>query len=324
MRSLSLLVFLLPFTAEASQAEIFGELFGRPSRPGVKSSYELDQYGKADQRQGTHSLNLRKHSFDLKVPLNRLSDKRWQFFHETRLEQTETNALLPSRHSIPQNLWQSHFGLMHIRELEEGKTFAGSFSFGSSSDALFSQLKDTILQSTLAYKKPSSEDSGWLYMLNWSTGRSFLNYYPIPGFAYYFRPLESVRLTLGVPFFIFFWTPFEKTVVNVTYFPLLNGQVKFSYFLFGPAHIYAQTKTGSENFLLKDRPSSKDRLFREEILSTVGVTMPLERSILADLHGGYSWERKYFLAHRTRAEKDVGTVRFQNAFYAGLKLTAIF
>lgn len=320
----SLLAIPFSFSAHASQAELFGELFGRPSRPGVKAFYELEQYGKADQRLAMESLQLRKHHLDFRVPLNRLSDKRWQFFQETKLEQTETNARFANGTGVPRNLWQAHFGLTHIRELEEGNTFAGSFSIGSASNALFSQLKDTIVQSTLIYKTPTSDDAGWVYLLNFSTGRSFLNYYPLPGIAYYFRPADSLRLTVGLPFFLLFWTPFEKTVVNLTYFPLMSGQFKFSYFLFGPAHIYAQTKTNSENYLLKDRPSSKDRLFREEINSTVGINMPLERNILADLHGGYSWERKYFIAHRTRAEKDVSVLRYENAFYAGLKLTAVF
>lgn len=318
------LALLAPLAAHASMNDVFAELFGRPDRPSLKASYELRQLETEAVKQSDDKVELRQHAIDASIPLNNLSDKRWKLLLENRLDEVESNARFPDGRRLPRKLWDLKAGLSHLRQLEEERTVAGSFEIGSTSDQPFSAFRDTTFQGSAVYKVPTEAEAGWLFAVQWSNTRNFANYIPIPGIAYYFRPADSLRLALGVPFFVVFWSPFDKAVVNMSYFPLNVGQVRFSYFVFGPAQAYAQVKYQTKNYFLEGRQKKEERLFYEEAVAQVGFSMPLERNLLVDASAGLSFDRKYFFGEGTRDKKDGQLIRPDKGPFASLRLIATF
>lgn len=318
------LALLHPLGAHASLQDFFAELFGRPDRPVLRASYEIRQFETREVKQTNDKLSLRQHSFNGSVPLNRLSDKRWRLLTEAKLDEVGSSARFPDGRGVPDKLWNLNAGFSHLRQLSEDRTIGGTFEAGSASDQPFGAFRDTIFQANAIYKVPAEGDATWIFILNWSNNRSFANYLPLPGAAYFFRPTESVRLALGLPFFMAFWSPFDKAVVNLTYFPLNSGTFRFSYFVFGPAQAYAQVKYQTKNYYLAERTKKRERLFYEEAVAEAGFSMPLERNLSVDANAGLSFDRKYFFGEETTDKRNGLLIRPDKAPFASVRLIATF
>jgi hypothetical protein len=315
---------LLPALAQANVNDIFAELFGRPDRGGVKASYSLQQYETKGIKQSPDKISLRQHRGEASVPLSALSDKKWKLGFTANNDEIRSAARFPNGKPLPNSLWQAGASVSHLRMLANDRTLGASFFAGSYSDQPFGAARDLSFQGNLVYKIPGEDESAWLLFVNFSNTRGFLNYIPLPGAAYFFRAHPRLRLALGLPFVNVFWTPVDKLIVNLSYFPLYNAQAKVSYFFFGPAHAYVQAKYHSENYLLHDRRDKKERLFYEEALVNTGLMMPLERNILVDATIGYAFDRKYFLGKSSSARGDGQLRRPDHAPYASLKLVGSF
>lgn len=322
-----MLSFYLLFSALAlaNTNEIFAELLGgRPDRGNVRSSYEIRQYETTEIKNSTEMYGLRQHRLESTIPLQHLEDKKWKLFFQGFHQEIRSNFLFPNRRPMPNSLWKLGVGLSHSRLTEQNRTIGGNIFVGTNSDRPFGDSRDLVFQGNLVYKIPTEGENAWLFFLNFSNDRSFANYVPLPGAAYFFRASEDLRLALGVPFFFAFWTPFEKAVFNLSYFPLYNGQAKFSYFLFGPAHVYLQAKFEGENNRVSDRNNSKERLLQEEIQALLGFVMPLERRVLIEVNGGYSWDRKVFLGEGSSDRKLGQIARPEKTNFSTVKLSASF
>jgi hypothetical protein len=319
------LLLLISWPSFAAEGDLFGELFARPGRKtGPRLSYDLRQYETQNQKNDSHKQGLRRHEAEFSLPLSRLTDRRWKLSVDGGLEESRTNARFPNGRLMPSKLWHSTNSLSYFRMLDGDKALGGSFTVGSNSDAPYSQFRDFVFQANAIYRSPSDLDSGWIYFLNFSNNRNFLNYIPVPGFAYYFKASSSLRMTLGIPFLMAVWTPFEKAALSFTYFPVHHAQLKFSYFIFGPVHAFLQAKHESKNYLLDNRPATKERLLREEGTFLAGISTPLEDYLVMEASAGYSVDRKYFLGEDF-SDKDQGQIlRFKSAPFAQLKLNAVF
>lgn len=306
--------------------ELFGELFGRPEKkPVTKFSYQARQYESSGLKNTGHKLTLRQHEVEAAIPLERDYNHSWKLFLNGTLDELKSQGRFPNGRPMPNALWDPSVGLNYKHEYEaSGHTLGANFNVGSPSDRPFGALRDLSFQLNMTYKVPKENESAWIFFLSFANNRGFLNYVPLPGFAYFFRAHERLRMLVGLPFVSLFWTPFEKTVVSFTYFPLRNAQARVSYFLFGPAHVYLQAKHQSKNYFLSDRTAPRERLFYEEGVVSAGVTAPLERYALADLNFGYSFDRQYFLGEKSSARKGDQRLSAGSAPFASAKLVLTF
>jgi hypothetical protein len=322
---LSFIILFCSTLALANSNDLFAELLsGRPDRGNVRTSLESRIYETAEIKNSQEMYGQRQYRLETTIPLQHLEDKKWKLHLNGFHQEIRSNFLFPNRRGIPNSLWKIQAGASHTRLTEENRTLGGNLFVGTNSDAPFGYSRDLIVQANFVYKIPTEGDNAWLFFLNFSNDRSFANYIPIPGAAYFFRPAESLRLALGVPFFFLFWTPFEKAVFNVSYFPVYNGQAKFSYFLFGPAHIYLQAKFEGESSRISERNNSRERFLQEELQGLLGFVMPLEQRILLEANGGYSWDRRAFLGEDSSDRKLGQIARPEKTPFATIKLSASF
>lgn len=320
-----LLALLGPSSAHANVNELFTELFGRPREPRVRAGYEFRQWETRPMKMRGGRLSLRQHLADVSLPLSSAENERWRLDLTGRLDEVGTEARFVNGRGIPAALWDSAAGVSYSRQLEEGRALAFSFQLGTNGDEPFRHLRDVVAQGNLIYKRPApGPEASWIFALNFSTNRNFANYIPIPGFAYFFRPTETLRLALGVPFFTALWNPVPKAILNISYFPLNNAQARFSYFLFGPAQAYAQVRYQTKNFLTADRSDARERLFYEEAVAQAGITSPVSRSLMLDLYGGFSFDRKFFYERRTSDKHRSEVLRPGHGPFGSLRLIASF
>jgi hypothetical protein len=319
------IAFLAAAPAHANLNELFTELFGRPREPRVRVGYEFRQWKAREMKTGGGPLAFRQQLVDLSIPLKSTDDEKWRLDLGGRLDEPRTEAQFGNGRAIPNRLWDVGAGLSYSRQLEADRALAFSFQLATNGDEPFRHGRDVTAQANLLYKRPApGPEAAWLFALNFSTNRNFANYIPIPGFAYFFRPTESLRLALGVPFFTALWNPVPKAILNVSYFPLNNAQARFSYFFFGPAQAYAQVRYQTKNFLTADRVFTRERLFYEEAVVQAGLTSPVSRSLSFDLYGGVSFDRKFFFGRRTTDKQKEQVLRPNRGPFGALRLIASF
>jgi hypothetical protein len=315
---------LSPGEARANINELFLDLFGRPREARVRAGYEVRQWKERADNQRDLSFQ-RQQLFDLSIPVATSETQRWKIDLAGRLDELKGRAAFSNGREVPKRLWDLGVGLSHSRQLPGDRALAFSALVGSNGDQPFRRGRDTVAQGNLIYKIPAAgPEASWLFLLNFSNTRNFANYIPIPGVAYFFRPSETLRLSLGVPFFTALWTPTPKTILNVSYFPLNNAQARLSFFFFGPAQAYAQLRYQSKNYLTADRTDTRERLFYEEAILQVGVTSPVSKDLAFDLYGGRAFDRKFFFGQRTLDKARTEVLRPEAGPFAAIRLIASF
>jgi hypothetical protein len=328
-RKTDMIVMALLSTALAwsSTGEFFAEMMGAPARRATnRASYEMEWTEKKPIKGSSGSFRPIQQKLEVVIPDETHESRKWRYGLNVEYNDWKSSAPFPNGRSIPRSLWNVEASLSHQRTLLNDRKLGVALSLGSAADRPFHGARDLFLQNTIAYRIPKGEEASWIFFLSFSNNRGFLNWVPIPGFVYSFRPLSNLSLGLGLPFFTAFWTPMPKMVVNFTYFPLYNAQFRVAYFLFGPAHFFFQARQEQQTFALHNRTASKERLFHQRGIMELGFVMPLERQLMLEGNGGVSFERRLFMGEKSSAYKDAGMAGRQlaRAPYASLKLTAAF
>jgi hypothetical protein len=119
---------------------------------------------------------------------------RWQHLH------LGTDRTLADGSPIPNELYRSQFSLAW-KHHDDAESFWGLHaSYGSASDHLFDSNQTSTLSITGFYSTSKDPTARWVWFVNYSNNRVFLNNLPIPGFAYVYRPSEDFFGIFGLPF----------------------------------------------------------------------------------------------------------------------------
>ncbi len=201
----------------------------------------------------------------------------------------------PDQQQVP-DLYNFDLGLTYTEMIEDKKMWAGSFSIGSASDLLFKNPSVTTFRGNYFYVNPKSETETWMFLVNYSNNRPFLNNIPLPGFAYIYAPSKTFRGTFGAPFAQLSWEFAEGWTYN--FFTLVPWVLKTSvdYTIAGPAKAYVGVDFSQATYYLHDRKDRNERLFYDEKKLFIGAKSPINKSLFADLEAGYSFDRRFFTA----------------------------
>lgn len=195
----------------------------------------------------------------------------------------------------PQRLWSLGVGVNHARELENNRKFGIQFNVSSPSDKPFSGIQQTAFDLTSFYKIPESRFSDWWLFLSFSTNRAFLNFIPLPGFAYSFISEDRKFFGfVGLPFFMGTWNPAPRWRLQAFVLALWSQTFETSYGITDTFRIYAQYTHQQQHFLRAGRDSFRNRLFLDEMKAVLGVKTPLSSILSADLSLGHAFQRKLF------------------------------
>src|SRR5262249_6539956 len=101
---------------------------------------------------------------------------------------------------FPDDLWNVHVGTSYRHLFSNGWVGGGNVTVGSASDKPFHSFDEMVVGASSFLRVPQGEHNAWLFSLNYSTNREFLNGIPLPGAAYFYAPTDWFQATIGLPF----------------------------------------------------------------------------------------------------------------------------
>jgi len=234
-----------------------------------------------------------------------------------------------SQTTAPDELYDLQVGGTYFQPLERNKMFGASLTVGSQSDYPFWSLSETTFNATASLLFPGDNPkSNYMVFLNESNNRPFLNYIPIPGFIWFYTPDPEDHLFLGLPFagYSHRWNHAlldEPLTFSVFYLIPASLKVQFVQDLMPWLKIFTGIDFRQEMYLLRDRPTTTDRLFYDEKRIFLGTTIDFNKSIELDLIGGYAFARSFFEGEKYTDPLD-GNADLNACGYVSAALTARF
>ena len=212
-----------------------------------------------------------------------------------------------------------------LEQLESAKlgfgyrnTDLGFFAdFGSEGDKLFSGDSQT-LSLTGFYEKNS-----WVYFLNYSNNRTFLNHWPLPGLAYKWRSEDKKwNFYLGAPFFFASWNPIKPFVLS--YFTLLPYTHKITAMYFIKfIRLYGGIDVGPQSFVASFLDPDDARIYYDEKTAFIGLVVPFSRRGAVVLRFDRSFSQKLSLS-KSYQNLYSNEVRYSDASKASIHLKLNF
>jgi hypothetical protein len=216
------------------------------------------------------NLAINGEEFDLSFPLRIDENGIWLALGGVQRLDINGSAVLPdSGLPVPSQLWDIEAGLMHIRDLGDGRQAGGMLRIGSPSDQPFAAWRDMTVTFLGFLTIPAREKDSWSFSLFYSPTGQII--FPIPGIAYVWRPNDRLQANLGVPFSLEY-KPTETAVFTASYMPLNNVQVMLRQSLGKSWSLYGGYRTVSETFLLANRENNRERTYLFDQRVTAGCS----------------------------------------------------
>lgn len=204
--------------------------------------------------------------------------------------------------------------------LEGDRTIGFSGSFGSSSDKLFKDSRDSNITANLIYRKSEK----WILVGNYSNNRPFLNNIPLPGFVYIHHQSREKLILFGLPF-AFIQMPIGEGRFSVRYlgfFPY-NHRLRLLYNNFSQFKPFASLEQGPLVFFDSSRENTRERTFWFERRASIGIEKSYGPFLKVDLQVGQAFDREYYQA-RSISRKHSNVQKINDATYFLVNLKSSF
>jgi hypothetical protein len=203
-----------------------------------------------------------------------------------------TDAMLPDSHQpYPSELWDARLGLMYLRKLDGDRMLGGGVNIGSASDHPFASISEMNVSMMAMYRMPSGERNAWMFMLMYSPVGE-LNF-PIPGVSYDYNPSDQFHANIGLPFSLSY-RPTDRWSFDASYMLIHTIHLRASYKIAERLKAFCGYDWSNEVYMLRDRLEENDRFFMYDQRVTLGLEMPLNRFLSAEVVGGYAFDRFSF------------------------------
>ncbi len=208
----------------------------------------------------------------------------------TKTDFTETEG-------IATPLWDVQGGFNFLEKTGDRRQWGVNAAIGSASDELFHSIRETELQATVNLMRPSRKTNAWVFLLNYSNNRSFLNNIPLPGFAYMWNePQRGLRVVAGFPFLALNYQPTDQWAFKVSIIGPTNHSLETGYKVAKPAEIYVGLERNPQAWFLADREVKKNRFIYDEEKFLLGSRFFGGKTLTLDAAVGRSYRRRLFEA----------------------------
>jgi hypothetical protein len=150
------------------------------------------------------------------------------------------------------------------------------------------------LQATAFLRIPHRDNNAWVFLLNYSNNREFLNHVPLPGVGYWYKPSERYTILIGIPFAAINAEPIEDVTLKLFYLPIRTIRAEAAYQVSEPVELFAGFRWDNERFYLAGRADDDDRLFYYEKKLSAGTRVQFSENVGFVLEGGYKFDRFFF------------------------------
>lgn len=308
------------FSTPLFAQDFLGEFLAPPGP--AKTSIRLigsDSFERSDKYNNTQTSEQR---FLLYAPVVELESQTYAFNFQWDHLRLATDRTLKSGARIPGNFYDVMLGGTFKKTLNETDAVAFNVSFGSASDDPFASGGSSTLSSTFSYATTSSPTSKWIYFINYSNNRDFLNNVPLPGLAYAYFPSRDFIGVFGFPF-VYLRQAFNEEFSGSFLIFLANYKFELSYRISGPIEAYASLGTATQTFFRETRTDDNHRLFYNEKRTLIGIKSPISENVVADLYGGFISNRSMYERKDFTLTPDEAT-SFDSRYILGLTLSGQF
>lgn len=167
--------------------------------------------------------------------------------------------------AIPREFGSADVGLAWSREDLAGNRFSASGSLGATGTRLLANGDSPVVGLNLVWDRKKLDHS-WIYFLNYSNNRTFLNNIPIPGLAYSWQG-KSYNAVVGLPFAFFMWRP-DPVYLTIALSPFASS-VDLGLRFWGPLQAFSSLGWSPRAYQLT--AGERDRLIYEERLAALGL-----------------------------------------------------
>jgi hypothetical protein len=205
----------------------------------------------------------------------------------------QTEAKLPdSGRDFPSSLTSISTGLSYQHRFENNWAAGVSGSIGSASDKPFNGIREMNFGVSTFLRVPAfGGRDAWLFSLSYQpTGQLS---FPIPGVAYLWNPSPNFRMSIGLPFSIW-WRPVETVTFNATYVPLTNVNARLTWTPVKQVSVFGGFESGGSSFALADRTDINERFRINEDRLLAGLRVTPVRWATLEVSGGYLFDRRFF------------------------------
>lgn len=213
-----------------------------------------------------------------------------------RLRLNEDIPLSSSGVATPRELWTFNLGGSYDRKLEGGNNVGVILSGGSNSDKPFHSIHEMDLQATTTYVQKVDPLHYWIFLLNYSSSRTFAPGVPLPGVAYFsINPQTKTQVSYGIPFFVG-WQPDPKWSLRFVYIIPTNVNLDVTYEISKPYKLHAGFEWLSQSWMRANRPNSAERIIFERKRLDAGLKAGLGDDWFFDFRGGWVFDQRIFEA----------------------------
>ena len=261
----------------------------------ARFNYQGTFYPAEDVKGQYTDFKLFEHQASVGVPLYQDDRREWSLSSNLNYQKIETGAILPDTgQKFPGELWNVNLGSSYRQLLSNGWISGISLSVGSASDRPFASIDETVVTTNLSVRVPAGGRNAWLFLVNFSNNREFLNYIPIPGVGYWYEPNNRVQAMIGIPFVFLRVKPYENLSFDLFYLPINTVHAGATLRVSRPVQLYTAFDWATQRYFLADRQEQKDRLFYYEKRISAGIRIHVADPVTLDLSGGYAFDRFYF------------------------------
>lgn len=235
----------------------------------------------------------------LSAPILQNETFEWSVYTGVGALTTSDDVHLPdTRERFPRALYDIRLGTVVRKKFENRWIVGGQFEIGSPSDRPFASIQETEVMANAFLQIPWMRGLSWLFMVNYSSNREFLQHVPIPGVALNYRPNRNLHVIAGVPFSMVRWRPefADAFELSASYFMMRTVHAKISYDLLKQVKLYVGYDWENERYYRHDRYYDRHRLFSYEMRVKTGVRWEITEDIFVDAFGGYVFDRFWFEA----------------------------
>ena len=273
VKSYVFLIVSLSFVSLACSQESMQAFFGPPAfKPDLSGELHWRGFETTEVEQEDQKLALQAYGFRGGYRQAVSAQYEWLISGKAMRYDVETQALIPGSGGapIPAELWDLELSAGLKRRWEGGHAAGLVASVGSPSDRPFHSLSETQLGATAFYLRPAGGRNAWVFFLNYSNQRSFLNHVPLPGVAYLWVPSRDTFAMIGLPVALLRTSLTPDLSLELFYFPPVRGRVRLAYALTPRVMPYLRFRSDRDAFLRWDR-SESDAWLRHAVVEAISA-----------------------------------------------------
>ena len=237
-----------------------------------------------------------------------------------RLLDLDTHAVLPDTgERLPQQLWDVQAGMTFLWLLPPGLF---DITLGSASDRPFAGDDELTADVTYLIGNPY-EETGFLFIVNYSNNRDWLNRIIFPGFMFRFQPDDRLKVVAGFPFSGVRWRPDERWSFSATYSFPRTVRARAAYRPVRALELFAGFDWENQRYFRHDRAETKDRLWYVEKRVTGGVRWEIGRHAFVEAAAGYAFNR-FFFEGETYEDREDNRVNVSDGAFAAVRVGVRF